>query len=87
MVFYVHKNNDNLISDLIIKSNTGQHSQLIFYCEQVVIINRNSMYGSYIDGPGYNSAVDYNPRYGEDVTTWEGGVVTDKNHEYQMVSK
>ena len=85
MVFYEHENNDNL-SDLIIKSDTGQHLQLMFYCEQVVIINRNSMYGSYKDGPGYNSAVDYNPRYGEDVTTWEGGVVTDRNHEYQMVS-
>ena len=51
---------------------------------QVVVINRNSMYGSYIDGPGYNLAVDYNPRYGEEVSTWEGGVVTDNNHEYQI---
>ena len=86
MVFYEHENNGNL-SDLTIKSDTGQHLQLMFYWKQVVIINRNSMYGSYIDGPGYNSAVDYNPRYGEEVITWEGGVVTDKNHEYQMVSK
>ena len=42
------------------------------------------MYGSYIDGPGYNLAIDYNPRYGEEVITWEGGVVTDNNQEYQL---
>ena len=28
------------------------------------------------DGPNHNTAVDYNPRYGEEVANWEGGVVT-----------
>ena len=50
------------------------------------ITDRNSAYGSYEDGPKYNSAVDYNQRYGEEVSNWEGAVVTDINQDYQTVS-
>ena len=53
-----------------------------FFWDQSV----NSAYGSYEDGPKYNSAVDYNQRYGEEVTNWEGAVVTDINQDYQTVS-
>ena len=66
-----------------------QPSLIIYFSlRQVTITHSISTYGGYDeDGPNYNTAVDYNPRYGEEVITWEGGVVTDKNHEYQMVSK
>ena len=46
----------------------------------------NSAYGSYEDGPKYNSAVDYNQRYGEEITNWEGALATDINHVYETVS-
>ena len=53
---------------------------------KVVNKDRNSTYGNYEYGPAYNSAVDNNPRYGEDVNNWEGGVVTDVNLDYQALS-
>ena len=43
------------------------------------------IYGSYEDGPKYNSAVDYNQRYGEEITNWEGALATDINHGYETV--
>ena len=62
--------------------------------DQVVIVNRNPAYGSYEGRPGtgtgtgpeYSVAVDNNSDYGQETGDWEGGVVTDRNHEYQIVS-
>ena len=55
--------------------------------DQVVIVNRNPAYGSYEGRPEYSVAVDNNSDYGQQETSdWEGGVVTDRNHEYQIVS-
>ena len=57
-----------------------------FYTGQVVLVNRNPAYGSYEGRPEYSTAVDNNPYYGQETNNWEGGVVTDINHEYQIGS-
>ena len=51
----------------------------------MVIPEENHTYGSYVDGPMYSTGVDNNPIYGEEVTIWEGALITDTNHEYESV--
>ena len=53
---------------------------------QVGFTERNPTYGNYEDGPQYNTALDNNPRYGENVRDWGGDRVTDVNSEYRIAS-
>ena len=53
---------------------------------QVGFTERNPTYGNYEDGPQYNTALDNNPRYGENVRDWGGDLVTDVNSEYRIAS-
>ena len=56
--------------------------KLYFQLVKVGITEGNPTYGNYEDGPQYNTAVDNNPRYGENVRHWGGDRVTDVNSEY-----
>ena len=47
------------------------------------LVERNGLYGSYDEGPGYNVAQDRNPRYNEDGGNADS-VVTDQNTYYYM---
>ena len=47
------------------------------------LVEKNELYGSYDEGPGYNVAQDRNPRYNEDGGNADS-VVTDQNTYYCM---
>ena len=49
-------------------------------------LEKNDEYGSYKIGYKNDSeATDNNPRYGDEVEGWEGGVVKDNNHYYEAI--
>ena len=76
-----------------IKGHLGPRVRHLFPSERSVsappqnnfCTSQNHTYGSYVDGPMYSTGVDNNPIYGEEVTIWEGALITDTNHEYESV--